>query len=163
MRKTLILILAFLFPAGLSAHEYLLEAEAFADKGGWVVDQQFMDIMGSSYLLAHGMGTPVTDAVTSIVLPDKGAYHIYVRTYNWTSPWHNGEGPGRFRLGVNGHRLPAELGATGKNWIWQYAGMATVESPCIKVSLHDLTGFDGRCDAIYFSTERNDNLPQDKE
>ena len=119
MRRTLILILVFLFPAGLSAHEYLLEAEAFADKGGWVVDQQFMDIMGSSYLLAHGMGTPVDDAITSIVLPDKGAYHIYVRTYNWTSPWYNGEGPGRFRLGVNGHRLPAELGATGKNWIWQ--------------------------------------------
>ena len=47
--------------------------------------------------------------------------------------------------------------------MWQYAGIAVVESPRIKVSLHDLTGFDGRCDAIYFSTECNDNLPQNKE
>ena len=121
-----------------------------------------MDIMGSPYLLAHGAGRPVDDAVTSIVLPDKGTYHIYVRTYNWTSPWHDGEGPGRFQLGVNGHRLPAELGAAGKTWSWQYAGTTVAESPRIEVSLHDLTGFDGRCDAIYFSTERHDGLPQDK-
>ena len=39
--------------------EVLVEAEGFADRGGWVVDQQFMDIMGSPYLLAHGLGRPV--------------------------------------------------------------------------------------------------------
>jgi hypothetical protein len=37
----------------------LLEAEQFANLGGWVVDQQFMDQMGSPYLLAHGLGEPV--------------------------------------------------------------------------------------------------------
>ncbi|MDZ8119134.1 hypothetical protein P9H32_10905 [Pontiella sp. NLcol2] len=36
----------------------LIEAESFAEKGGWVVDQQFIDTMGSPYLLAHGMGNP---------------------------------------------------------------------------------------------------------
>ena len=34
----------------------LIEAESFTDKGGWVVDQQFVEQMGSPYLLAHGMG-----------------------------------------------------------------------------------------------------------
>ena len=38
------------------ADSILLEAENFKDKGGWVVDQQFMDQMGSSFLLAHGLG-----------------------------------------------------------------------------------------------------------
>ena len=38
-----------------------IEAESFAEKGGWSVDQQFMDIMGSPYLIAHGMGVPVKD------------------------------------------------------------------------------------------------------
>ena len=161
MRRILISVLTLLLPAGLSAHEYLLEAESFADKGGWVVDQQFMDIMGSPYLLAHGAGMPVADAATSIVLPGKGTYHVYVRTYNWTSPWHDGEGPGRFGLEVNGHRLPAKLGAVGKNWMWQYAGTTVVKSPRIKVSLHDLTGFDGRCDAIYFTTEAGKMPPSD--
>ena len=37
----------------------LVEAEAFADKGGWSVDQQFVEQMGSPYLLATGVGRPV--------------------------------------------------------------------------------------------------------
>ena len=32
-----------------------LEAEQFAERGGWAVDSQFIDQMGSSFLLAHGM------------------------------------------------------------------------------------------------------------
>jgi hypothetical protein len=42
----------------------LIEAEGFANTGGWVVDPQFMDLMGSPYLLAHGLGVPVNDART---------------------------------------------------------------------------------------------------
>ena len=55
-----------------------LEAEAFEDLGGWVLDQQFMDLMGSPYLLAHGMGTPVTDAVTAVAVavPPSGAVTV---------------------------------------------------------------------------------------
>ena len=44
----------------------LVETESFRDKGGWQVDQQFMDLMGSPYLIAHGMGIPVKDASTTI-------------------------------------------------------------------------------------------------
>ena len=42
----------------------LVEAERFAEPGGWVVDQQFMDQMGSPYLLAHGLGEPVATPST---------------------------------------------------------------------------------------------------
>ena len=44
----------------------LVEAEAFDDVGGWVVDQQFMDLMGSPFLLAHGIGVAVEDARTTV-------------------------------------------------------------------------------------------------
>lgn len=45
-------------------NEFLfLEAEGFDDLGGWEVDQQSMDQMGSAYLLAHGLGRPVNDVV----------------------------------------------------------------------------------------------------
>jgi hypothetical protein len=47
----------------------LVEAEGFADTGGWVVDPQFMDLMGSPYLLAHGLGIPVKDAKTEVTIP----------------------------------------------------------------------------------------------
>ena len=51
----------------------LVEAEAFGNRGGWVVDPQFMDVMGSPYLLAHGLGRPVPDAVTTVELPGPGS------------------------------------------------------------------------------------------
>ena len=50
----------------------LVEAEQFADYGGWLLDQQFMDQMGSPYLLAHGLGRPVADAVTTVAVPRSG-------------------------------------------------------------------------------------------
>ena len=82
--------------ASLHAASLLVEAESFTEKGGWVVDQQFMDLMGSPYLLAHGLGSPVENASTNVQLPENGTYYIFVRTYNWTSPWQEGEGIVRF-------------------------------------------------------------------
>ena len=84
------------FPLWWRLSEILVEAESFHQKGGWVVDQQFMDQMGSSYLLAHGMGKPVDDATTTIHVKEGGLYYIYVRTYNWTAPWSKKSGPVAF-------------------------------------------------------------------
>jgi|GEM_PF-1369089 hypothetical protein len=55
-----------------------VEAENFQNKGGWSVDQQFMDVMGSSFLMAHGMGRIVEDASTAVVFPAMGTYKVYV-------------------------------------------------------------------------------------
>ena len=52
----------------------LIEAEDFASYGGWVLDSQFETQMGSPYLLAHGLGRPVADATTTVVLPRGGEY-----------------------------------------------------------------------------------------
>lgn len=121
---------------------------AFKQRGGWVIDQQFMDLMGSSYLLAHGMGKPVADASVTVDVPASGTYHVWAKTYNWTSPWSSEEGPGKFQLGVNGTLFPSVLGCTGTCWEWQKAGDVTLEVGKADVFLHDLTGFDGRCAGI---------------
>lgn len=136
-------------------HEMLLETEAFSYKGGWKVDQQFMDVMGSPYLIAHGAGVPVDAAVTEVRLPGKGIWHVYVRTFNWTSPWYEGKGPGMFHVEVDGNVLPKQLGVTGNSWMWEYAGEFEATSRKVSVALKDLTGFDGRCDVIYFSRENH--------
>lgn len=136
-----------------------VEAESFADKGGWVVDQQFSDQMGSSYLMAHGLGNVVADASTDMEVPEDGTYNVYVRTYNWTSPWSNAEGPGKYKVKAGGKTLPATLGCTGDKWGWQYAGKAKLRKGVQKLSLHDLTGFNGRCDAIYLTTDDDVILP----
>lgn len=143
----------------LRAADLLVEAESFSQKGGWSVDQQFMDLMGSPYLLAHGLGTPVEDAVTNALLPETGDYYVYVRTYNWTSPWKVGEGPGRFGISIDGRKLNTRLGITGDKWEWQYVGQFRAKKKDIRISLHDFTGFDGRCDAIYFTTRKGEMPP----
>ena len=159
--KTLITLLLLLSWGSLKAADLFVEAENFSNKGGWVVDQQFMDLMGSPYLLAHGMGVPVDDAYTEVTFPEKGEYYVYVRTYNWTSPWKKGEGPGKFSLSVAGKKMTSPLGAEGSAWMWQIAGKVSVKNLKTVIKLHDLTGFDGRCDAIYFTTEEGKVPPSD--
>ena len=148
-----------LLSAGASAAELWIEAESFANKGGWVLDQQFIGQMGSTYLMAHGMGIPVEDAVSEINVPESGRYYVYVRTFNWTSPWSQNDGPGKFNIKINGRKLSAVLGATGDTWQWQCAGSANLKAGTNSIALHDLTGFNGRCDAIYLSTEKSPSLP----
>ncbi len=136
-----------------------VETESFEEKGGWSVDQQFTFEMGSPYLIAHGLGKAVEDAVTTVALPSKGRYHVYVRTYNWTSPWSEKEGPGAFEVLVDGKRLENVLGNSGDSWEWQYAGSVKTDRKNVELKLHDLTGFDGRCDAVYITKDRGDVPP----
>lgn len=131
-------------PTGL-----LIEAEDFADHGGWVVDSQFESVMGSPYLLAHGLGRPVADATTTAAIPEAGDYEVWVRTRDWAAP----HAPGRFTLSINGVTLAAEFGANGSDWAWQSAGKVALPKGEAALALHDLTGFEGRCDAIFLSAD----------
>ena len=134
--------------------ELFVEAERFTDKGGWVVDQQFTDQMGSSYLLAHGMGKPVKDAATTVTFSRKGTYRMFVRTFNWTSVWFDGKGPGKFQVMIDGKPAGTVFGDTGNAWLWQDGGEVDINNTKVEISLHDLTGFNGRCDAIYFTQDK---------
>lgn len=125
----------------------LIEAEAFDDHGGWVMDSQFQLIMGSPYLLAHGNGVPVADASTTISIQDAGEYKVYVRAKDWV-PGHH---PGRFQVLVNGRALEREFGANDRDWNWEFGGRVNVGKGQMRLVLRDLTGFCGRCDAIFFT------------
>jgi len=69
------------------AHTILVEAENFEDTGGWVIDQQFMDQMGSPFLLAHGLGQPVKDATTAVTFPAAGTYLSLIHISEPTRPY----------------------------------------------------------------------------
>ena len=45
--------------------------------------------------------------------------------------------------------------------MWQAAGKVTIKDVNTELRLHDLTGFNGRCDAIYFTTEEGAVPPSD--
>ena len=131
----------------------LVEAESFQDAGGWVLDAQFMDQMGSPYLLAHGLGVPVKDAVTSVRFPSQGTYRVWVRTKDWVAVWKAQGAPGRFRVLLDGQPLAAEFGTEGAAWHWQDGGTTVVAQTQVTLALRDLTGFEGRCDALLFTAD----------
>ena len=144
--------MAFVLMSGAAAaapEGVLVEAESFADRGGWSVDQQFVDRMGSPFLLAHGLGRPVADAVTSVELAP-GTYRLWVRTRDWCRPMAE-SGPGRFAVLVDGRECETYgVGGSGA-WEWTRGPEVEVPKPVVELRLRDLTGFEGRVDALFFA------------
>lgn len=157
MRKITLLLSTILLTGFLSAKTktIFIEAESFKNPGGWVTDQQFMDVMGSPFLMAHGLGTPVEDAKTTVLFPKTGKYYLFVRTRNWAEQWSKTDAPGKFQVVVNNKPVDCIFGTEEKNWSWQSGGEIIISKKENSLALHDLTGFDGRCDAIIFTTDPN--------
>ncbi len=126
----------------------LVEAESFENHGGWTLDTQFIREMGSPYLLAHGLGVPVTDATTTVAIPSAGTWHVWVRTKDWVARWKAPGTPGRFAVAINGNRLDTTFGTERATWGWQAGGTVDLPAGNIAMALQDLAGFDGRCDCI---------------
>ncbi|MEP3210675.1 MAG: FAD-dependent oxidoreductase [Maribacter sp.] len=149
MKNGLTFIILLLLFSGCYAQDVLIEAEGFDNPGGWTVDPQFEQQMGSPYLLAHGIGEPVKNASTNVKFESVGDYHVWVRTKNWVpGKW---KAPGRFQLKVAGQTIDKSLGLRS-GWGWEYVDKVAIADTEVVIELVDLTGFDGRCDAIYFST-----------
>lgn len=153
-------------------------ATRFNDKGDWTLEQQFVLQMGSSYLMAHGLGTPLAkDAKTEINIPEDGDYRLWVRTKNWTAFWSEGKTPGIFQVLIDGKADPSEFGigkmpldakagidfpddidtsrearAERAQWYWQKSETYHLTKGSHSIALHDLMGLDGRCDAIILTS-----------
>ncbi|MEM6278023.1 MAG: FAD-dependent oxidoreductase [Verrucomicrobiota bacterium] len=155
MRKTLLGVLAVL-PLFLQAEEVLVEAESFSNPGGWKLDTQFIQVMGSPYLLAHGLGNPVEDATTTVSFKKAGDYTFWVRTKNWVEKFADkidaSAAPGKFQVSIDGTSQEHVFGTTGVDWEWEKGGTVSLEAGDVEIALKDLTGFNGRVDAILFST-----------
>ncbi|MBH54290.1 MAG: hypothetical protein CMI18_08075 [Opitutaceae bacterium] len=140
----------------------LVETAHFGNLGGWMLDNQFELHLGFSYLLAHGLGKPVKNASGKIKFPSAGKYHVWALTKDWCpGDW---ESPGKFQVLVGGKPL-SEIFGTVPEWTWQSGGTLDVSADQLStsVALNDLTGFEGRCSAIYFSQDPNDVPPIDKD
>lgn len=139
------------------AASVLIECEAFESLGGWTVETQSMRQLGSSYVMAHGCGVPVADAVTNVKIPEAGEYALWARTRNWNAEW-TGGAAGRFEVVIG--KASETLGLGSGTWTWRKAGSFSLKAGRQEVRLHDLTGFNGRCDALYLTTD-GDRPPDD--
>lgn len=130
-------------------HVLWLETEQFDESGGWVNDAQFIDQMGSPYLLANGMGEPVKDATTRVTLPAAGTYRLWARTKDWVPEHH----PGRFQILLNGRTSAMTFGQSGQpGWRWENGGVHQLADTA-ELRLRDLTGYYGRCDAVVLTND----------
>jgi len=158
------IFLAALLTSSLHASDALfIEAEAFEDRGDWSVDSQFILTMGSAYLMAHGLGTPVADATTEVTFPSTGSYHLHVRTKDWVAKWEAPGAPGKFKVSINGTPATTTFGTQGAEWHWHNGGTVEITSLKSTLKLHDLTGFNGRCDALYFTKDAQEIPPNDSQ
>ena len=153
LRKFLLILTCATSLSSVEGQELLVEAESFESHGGWKLDTQFIQTMGSPYLLAHGIGQPVDDAKTTVNFPETGEYHVFVRTKDWVARWQAPGQPGRFQVIVDENPLKETFGTRGAEWFWHDGGTVQIKNRKTTISLHDLTGFDGRCDAILFTKE----------
>ncbi len=142
--------------------QVLVEAESFESHGGWSLDTQFIRQMGSPYLLAHGLGQPVADAVTMVKFTEPGVYHVFVRTKDWVARWKAEGQPGKFELLIDNVPIQTTFGTTGAQWNWQAGGTIEIKKSAVELRLRDSTGFDGRCDAICF-TKSDEPPPNESE
>jgi hypothetical protein len=134
-----------------------IEAEQFADRGGWTCDAQFIDQMGSPYLLAVGLGTPVDDAATTVRVPQPGRYRLWVRTKDWVPEHH----PGLWEIWLGGRKVPQVFGGSGRSgWVWEDGGIHAL-SGAVELRLHDRTGYYARCDAIVLARDTRWTPPAD--
>ncbi len=132
-------------------NKIFIEAESFNNKGGWVVDTQSFEVIHSAYLMAHGMGVPVADAITDFEVLNDGKYTVWALTRDWTAVWNVKDSAGKFNIKINGVALPEILGTNGKDWAWQKAGEVELTKGKNTISLCDLTGFNGRVDAVHLT------------
>lgn len=136
-----------------------IEAESFDDPGGWTCDWQFIDQMGSPYLMADGLGKPVRDAVKTCPLPVAGRYRLWVRSRDWVPEHH----PGRFQVLLNGRVVPRTFGASGQaGWHWEDGGVHDL-SGTVLLRLHDLTGYYSRCDLLVLIDDLSWKPPDNQE
>ena len=136
----------------LLAAALFVECEGFDSVGGWVTDTASVRQMGSAYLMAHGYGRPVADATTMLSIGETGDYTVWARTRNWAAEWSEAA-PGSFEVVVDGVPLDGVGGTEGRDWHWQKLGRVALAAGDHRIALHDLTGFNGRCDALYLATD----------
>ena len=152
LMKSVIFSAVLVTASAIRAERIDVYANAFRE-GGWKTDVQFMDAMGSPYLIAHGLGSPVPDAVTTVRVPSSGKWRVWVRTRKWV------DGAGLFKVLVNGKPLLHVFGRGASEWTWEDGGEVDLEGGDVEIRLRDEDGFDGRCAGIVLSRGKDSAPP----
>jgi len=137
---------AFFLAASVSGARVDVHPSAF--EGGWALDVQFMDVMGSPCLLAHGLGHRVADARAVCEIPEAGDWRVWVRTRTWVDAKGFTPDPSAFKVAIDGRTLAKTFGQGGDKWHWEDGGTVPLTKGAVRLALKDLSGFDARAAGV---------------
>lgn len=139
--------LCIIFSTGLVLADRITILPQAFESGGWKLDVQFMDTVGSPYLLAHGCGIRVTDAKATVNVPVSGKWRVWVRTRKWV------DGAGAFKVRIGERMLTPLFGTGSSDWSWETGGEVELVKGPVRISLVDQDGFDGRCAGVVLAND----------
>ncbi len=146
----------------LKEYSVFIESSCFENYGGWVLDTQYIQNMGSAYLLAHGIGEKVSPATTKITFPKTGKYKLWVYTKNWVAFWKKDYAPGIFSVSIGDKTLSTTFGTGDAEWYWQEGETFEVENLNDTITVTDLTGYEGRFACMFFTMDMDFVPPCEK-
>jgi hypothetical protein len=131
---------------------YLLEAEDFQFKGGWLVEKEpGKPVSGKAILRVLSGKIPAADAVTVVKVQAPGTYAIWVRTADYPAMK---PGTRLLRVYVNEQAMQEESGKHGKDgYYWEKAGALHLQAGEAVIRLKDSRANFARCDALLLTTE----------
>lgn len=149
--KRLILLFAIIACSRLFAQQhssFLVEAEQFQVKGGWISEQS-SDCLGVAMLRAIGGPVAAADALTVINVRKGGDYTVWVRSADYYAQ----QGTRLFGLSVDEQPMK-EAGKHGvQGWAWEKVGNISLDAKQVLLRLKDTRKNFPRCDAILLTTD----------
>jgi hypothetical protein len=127
---------------------YMLEAENFQFRGGWVIENVYGGVASGNKIIRVFSGkNAVADALTVVNIESAAAYNVWVHCPDFPK---DRPGTRLFKVNLNDVLLPA-VGKHGQEgYFWENAGTAKLNKGQNVIKLIDLNSY-GRCDAIMLS------------
>ncbi|RXK86965.1 glycoside hydrolase family protein [Filimonas effusa] len=130
------------------SYSYLVEAEQFQVKGGWITESSG-SCLGTSMLRVIGGSTAAADAFTMISVKAKGNYTVWVRSADYREK----QGTRLFRLLVDEQPME-EAGKHGvEGFAWEKVGNVKLDAKEVLLRLKDTRKNFCRCDAVLLTSD----------
>lgn len=127
-----------------------IDATEFTDRGGFILDTQFVREMGQSYLLANGVGEAVSPASTQFSVKEGGKYRVHIRTKNWC----NECSPDGLIVSIDGiasEHICANMHSLG--WYFEIAGDFELSKGTHTISVADTKGWFARFACVIITND----------
>ncbi|WP_207515633.1 hypothetical protein [Longitalea luteola] len=154
IRRSYIVIMLLICIHSKAQQSYLLEAEDFQFKGGWVVEHAGKAVSGERILRVMAGGkSKAADALTVVSIRQAGNYAVWTRSADYAG---NRPGTRLCQLQVNEQTME-ESGKHGKEgYYWEKVGQVQLPAGEAVIRLIDSRGNFARCDAVLLTQAGDD-------